>query len=126
MKESMASRAGVEYECANSTTVSNLGEKLMAVMTTEGTLRGYKTQCAEVSQPINAVRTMVASQNAVCFGLGPEGNQHMIINRLTGEINMMEDDGQNYIQELWVVPLDQIGPVQAAMSSDQHFAGPGQ
>ncbi len=125
LKESMALRAGVEYECANGDSVANLGEKLMAVMTAEGTLRGYKTQCAKVSQPINAVRTMVASKNAVCFGLGPEGDQHLIINRLTGEVNMIEDDGKNYIQELWVVPSDQIGPVQAAMSNNQHFAGQG-
>ena len=97
----------------------------MAIMTSEGTMRGYKTQCANVSQPINAVRTMVASKNAVLFGLGPDGDQHMIINRLTGEVNMINDDGLNYIQELWVVPPDQVGQVQAAMSSDQHFAGQG-
>ena len=37
----------------------------------------------------------------------------MIINRLTSEINMIEDDGVNYIQELWIVPPDQVGTVQA-------------
>ena len=126
LEESLASRAGVEYECANGDSVANLGEKLMAVMTAEGTLRGYKTQCAKVSQPINAVRTMVAGKSAVCFGLGPDGDQHMIINRLTGEVNMIEDDGLNYIQNLWVVPPDQVGPIQSAMNDSQHFAGPGQ
>ena len=126
LEESLASRAGVEYECANGDSVANLGEKLMAVMTAEGTLRGYKTQCAKVSQPINAVRTMVAGKSAVCFGLGPDGDQHMIINRLTGEVNMIEDDGLNYIQNLWVVPPDRVGPIQSAMNDSQHFAGPGQ
>ena len=126
LEESLASRAGVEYECANGDSVANLGEKLMAVMTAEGTLRGYKTQCAKVSQPINAVRTMVAGKSAVCFGLGPDGDQHMIINRLTGEVNMIEDDGLNYIQNLWVVPPDRVGPIQSAMNDSQHFAGQGQ
>ena len=98
----------------------------MAVMTAEGTLRGYRSQCAEVSQPINAVRTMVASKSAVCFGLGPEGDQHMIINRLTGEINHIEDDGLNYLQSLWVVPPDEVEQIQRDQEAGQPFAGPGQ
>ena len=68
---------------------------------------------------------MVASKNAVLFGLGPDGEQHMIINRLTGEVNMIDDDGHNYIQKLWVIPTDQVGQVQAAIGSDQHFVGQG-
>ena len=125
LQESPASKAGVEYQCANSGMLPNLGEKLMAVMTKEGTLRGFKTQCADVSEPISAVRTMVAGQSAVCFGLGPNGDQHLIINRLTGEINMIEDDGVNYIQELWIVPPDQVGEVQANIGGAQDFPGPG-
>ena len=125
LQESAASRAGVEYECANKETLPNLGEKLMAVMTPEGTLRGYKSQCADVSQPISSVRTMVASQSAVCFGLGPAGDQHLIINRLTGEVNVIQDDGLNYIQELWVVPPDDVGKIQAQSGHDQRFAGQG-
>ena len=61
---------------------------------------------------------MVASKNAVLFGLGPDGEQHMIINRLTGEVNMIDDDGLNYIQELWFIPPDKVGQVQAAMGSE--------
>ena len=123
--ESEGSRAGVEYQCANNECLPNLGEKLMAVMTAEGTLRGYRTQCADVSQPINAVRSMVASKSAVCFGLGPEGDQHMIINRVTGEINLIEDDGYNYLQNLWVVPPDEIEQVQRDQEPSQPFTGPG-
>ena len=123
--ESEGSRAGVEYQCANKGCLPNLGEKLMAVMTAEGTLRGYRTQCADVSEPINAVRSMVAAKSAVCFGLGPEGDQHLIINRLTGEINHIEDDGLNYLQNLWVVPPDEIEQVQRDQGADQPFAGPG-
>ena len=123
--ESEGSKTGVEYQCANNECLPNLGEKLMAVMTAEGTLRGYRTQCANVGQPINAVRSMVASKSAVCFGLGPEGDQHLIINRLTGEINQIEDDGYNYLQNLWVVPPDEIEQVQRDQGPEQPFAGPG-
>ncbi len=47
VEESAASRAGVEYECANEETVPNLGQKRMAVLTEEGTLRAYGSQCAD-------------------------------------------------------------------------------
>ena len=49
----------------------------------------------------------------------------MIINRLTGEIKMIEDDGVNYIQELWIVPPDQVSAVQANIIGAQDFTGQG-
>ena len=65
MTESAASRAGVEYEVANGDTLPNLGEKKMAVLTAEGTLRGYQTQCADVSKSLQAIRALSAT-----FALG--------------------------------------------------------
>ena len=115
VQESAASRAGVEYECANHETVPNLGEKKMAVMTEEGTLRGYSSQCADVSKSLQSVRAMNTSGHAVCFGLGPNGEDHLIINRMSGEINRMVDDGINYLQRLLVIPPDQIEAVQTVM-----------
>lgn len=57
---------------------------------------------------------------------------HFIINRITGEVNRMEDDGVNYLQRLLVVPQDQIAMVQQKIeesysdpSNDQDFPGPG-
>ena len=126
VQESAASKAGVEYECANHETVPNLGEKQMAVMTEEGTIRGYSSQCADVSKSLQSVRAMNTSGHAVCFGLGPNGEDHFIINRVSGEINRMIDDGINYLQRLLVIPPDQIEAVQAAMmmmQSGQYDAG---
>ncbi len=115
VQESAASKAGVEYECANHETVPNLGEKQMAVMTEEGTLRGYSSQCADVSKTLQSVRALNTSGHAVCFGLGPNGEDHLIINRVSGEINRMVDDGINYLQRLLVIPPDQIEAVQTEM-----------
>ena len=56
--------------------------------------------------------------------LGPL--QHLIINRVTGEINHIEDDGYNHLQNLWVVPPDEIEQIQRDQGPDQPFAGPGQ
>ena len=78
-----------------------------------------------MGQPINAVRSMVASKCAVCFGVGPDGDQHLIVNRLTGEVNQIGDDGMNYLQSLWVVPPDEIEQVQRDKEAAQPFAGPG-
>ncbi len=121
LEESAASRAGVEYEMANDDTLPNLGQKRIAVLTQEGTLRGYQTQCADVSKALQSVRALVASLNAVCFGLGPTDSDHLIINKVTGEVNRMEDDGINYIQRLLIVPPDQIDAVQ--QNIDEHWNG---
>ena len=124
VEESAASRAGVEYEIANGDTLPNLGQKRMAVMTQEGTLRGYQTQCADVSKALQSVRAMVACSNAVCFGLGPNGSDHLIINKITGEVNRMEDDGINYLQRLYVVPEGEVATVQAQVNAFG-YADPG-
>ena len=116
LEESPASIAGVEYEVADGGTLSNLGQKRMAVLTQEGTLRGYQSQCADVTKALQSVRAMVESANAVCFGLGPEGQDHLIINRITGEVNRMEDDGINYLQRLLIIPPDQIASVQQKLA----------
>ena len=128
LEESPASRAGVEYELADASTLANLGQKRMAVLTEEATLRGYSSQCADVSKALNSVRTMVGSKHAVCFGLGPEGEDHLIINRVTGEINRMIDDGINYLQKLFIIPPDQINAVQERIEEmrqcgDEHPEG---
>ena len=123
LEESQASRDGVEYELANNDTLPNLGQKRMAVLTQEGTLRGYQTQCADVGKALQAVRAMVKSKNAVCFGLGPTGEDHVIINRVTGEVNRMEDDGINYLQRLLIVPQDQISMVQEKIRESNLMTG---
>jgi len=114
LMESQASRDGVEYEVANLETIPNLGEKKFAVLTSEGTIRGYQTQCAEIGKgkPLQAVRALVGSKHAVCFGLGENDDEHLIINKISGEVNKMRDDGINYLQDLLVVPPDQIENVQ--------------
>ena len=130
VEESAASAAGVEYEIANGDNLPCLGQKRMAVMTEEGTLRGYSTQCADVSKALQSVRSLVKAKHAVCFGLGEEDDQHVIINKLTGEVSHMVDDGINYLQRLMVVPPDQINALQWRMQQyeeppDQSFGRPG-
>ena len=121
LMESPGSLAGQEYEIANGDTLKNLGQKLMAVMTAEGTLRGYKTQCADVSKPLQSVRALVTSGHAVCFGLG-DGNDHLVINKLTGEINRLRDDGINYLQDMLIIPPDKVDAMAEQLQSMRESA----
>ena len=123
LQESEASKNNVLYELANNDTLPNLGEKKMAVLTAEGTLRGYGSQCADVSatKPLQAVRSMVRSRHAVCFGLGENDDEHLIINKQTGEINRMRDDGINYLQDLLIIPPDKVDEVAAELNRLQQL-----
>ena len=126
VEESAASRAGVTYETAGSEDLPNLGEKKIAVLTTEGTLRGYQSQVAEVSGPLESVRQLLASKHCVLFGLGENEEEHLIVNKLTGEVNRMRDDGINYLHDLLVVPPDEVAKVQANINAGvSPFGGQG-
>ena len=88
----------------------------MAVLTQEGAVRGYHSERAEVTKPLQSVRALLRNRHAVPSGLGEYGDQHMIVKKDTGEINWLEDDGVNYIQSLMVIPPDKIDEVQAKMA----------
>ena len=74
--ESAASRAGVQYEIANGDEIPNLGEKLFAVVTEEGTVRGMRPQVADVSKALQSVRALVSTGHVVVFGDGGRGTEH--------------------------------------------------
>ena len=102
VRESRASKAGVRYQVANGAEVDNLGEKIMPVMTREGTMRGYISQIADVTSALQSVRHLHASGHVVVF----DGPDSFMLNKLTGEANKIEDDGTSYVLETWVVPPD--------------------
>ena len=99
-----ASRAGVRYEVANGEEIPNLCEKNLLVMTEEGTWRGLKAQVAEVTKALQSVRGLVKAGHLVVFGDGEDGCQHYILNKITGEVNNVADDGINYLIRMHVVP----------------------
>ena len=104
IQEGEAAKAGVKYEIANGEEIPNLGEKLMPIMTSEGTTRGLRAQVADVSKPLQAVRSLVRSGHVVVFGDGEDGNANYIMNKMTGEVNMVKDDGTNYLLGMYVIP----------------------
>ena len=96
IQESAASRAGVQYKVANGYEIHNLGEKLFAVMSGKGTVRGMRPQVADVSKALQSVRALVRTENLVVFGDGEDGTEHYILNRESSEMNAVRDDGFNY------------------------------
>ena len=59
---------------------------------------------------MQAVRVLVNAQHTVCFGFG-DGHNHLIITTLTGEVNRMRDHGFNCLQDLIIVPPEQVDNV---------------
>ena len=97
--------------------IKNIGKKNLLVMTEEGTWRGLKAQVAEVTKALQSVRGLVKAGHLVVFGDGEDGCQHYILNKITGEVNNVADDGINYLMRMHVVPPTESpfgGPVAAS------------
>ena len=99
-----AAKAGVRYEIADGNEIPNLGEKLMPVMTREGTWRGLKAEVADIARALQSVRSLVKTRHKVVFGDGEHGSEHYIQNVMTGEVNAVEDDSQNYFMTYLIAP----------------------
>ena len=109
MVPSEASKAGVRYEVANGKEILNLGEKLLPVVTDEGSWRGMLAQVADVSKALQSVRALVRSGHVVVFGDGDGGLEHYVDNKTTGETNFVRDDGVNYLMSLHIAPRAEAG-----------------
>jgi len=111
--EGRAKQAGVCYAQADGTELPNLGEKALAVVTQEGTLRGYTTQLADVTHALQSVRALMKSGHFV--GFDDEGS--WIVNKVSGEYNKIEDDGINFLMKQWIVPHDKVGLAMEAVAA---------
>ena len=78
-------------------------------MTGEGTVRGTRPQVADVSKALRSVRALVKTGHVVIFEDGENGDEHYIQNRNTGEVNIMEDAGLNYLMAYHISPRSASG-----------------
>ena len=93
------------YEIADGTEIPNLGEKLMPVVTAEGSWKGLRAQVADVSKPLQSVRSLIKSGHMVVFGDGDgDEAESYIWNKVTGERTAVIDDGVNCLLGLHVAP----------------------
>ena len=67
-------------------------------------MRGLLAHVADVSKPLQAVRSLVRAGHIVVLGSGDEGSADYIMNKITGEHTAVTDDGINYFMGMWVIP----------------------
>ncbi len=106
-QESAASKAGVAYKAANGGEIANVGEKSMPVVTAEGTMRGYCSQVAGVTQALQSVRHLNSTGHLVVF----DGQDSFMVNKVSGEVNWIEDDGSNFTMTMWIVLPGEVNAV---------------
>jgi hypothetical protein len=49
-----------------------------------------------------------------------DGPNSFMVNKLSGEVNWINDDGHNYTMDMWIVPPDEV----SAVAQEVGFAGP--
>ena len=86
-----------------------MGEKLMPVVTAEGTWRGLRAQVADVSKALQSVRTVIQAGHMVVFGDGDDGSGNYIVNKSTRETTAVKDDGVNCLLGLYIAPMQESG-----------------
>ena len=57
-------------------------------------------QAADVTRPLASVKRVCEAGHAVVFD--EEGS--FVINKYTGEVNMLREEGGNYMLDIWVPP----------------------
>ena len=100
MKEGNASRSGMCYSSATGQPIPNLGEQCIPLLTMESTFRGMTFQAAPVSKFLGSAKRICAAAHR----LGFEDGASYIKKLATGEINMLREEHDNYMLEMWVVP----------------------
>ena len=98
VKESSASRRGVEYEVANGIRIPNLGEKQFKGITEEGLPRNLRVQVCDVNKPLLTVSKIVQGGNRVVF----DGNGSYIEDTTNGERMWLQEKGGMFMLKMWV------------------------
>ena len=100
IRETEASRSGLNYASATGDPIPNLGEQALPAMTDEGTVRRMTFQAAPVSRPLGSVQRMCKSKHTVVF----DEDGSFVVNKISGEINWVREQNGNYMLDLWVLP----------------------
>ena len=121
VEESPGSKAGTSYTSASGGELPNLGQRFMAVMTEEGTVRGIEQQVCDVTRPLEAIRANVKAGHAIVFDDDGSGQGSYMINKMTGEINAIRDDGANYLMRRWIIPPKEVSALLEKQTEGFHW-----
>jgi hypothetical protein len=98
MKDSWASKHGVEYEVANGERIPNMGEKKFQGITESGTMRNLTAQVSEVNKALLSVKKIIAAGNRVVFD---EDGSYIEDKNSQEKIWLKEDKGM-FMLKMWV------------------------
>ena len=106
VRETNASLNGVQFASATGEPIPNLGEISMPMVTREQTWRSMTMQAAPVAKPLASVMKIVKAGHVVVF----DNDASYIMNKATSEVNMLREEGGNYMLDIWVPPPE--GPAE--------------
>ena len=91
---------GEDFQSATGEPIENLGELRLGFLTREQSLRGMTFTGAPVSQPLGSVKRLCSAGHLVVF----DSEYSCIINKATGETNMLRESEGNYMLDVIVAP----------------------
>jgi len=116
--ESEGSKAGNSYLSASGGIIPNWGQKMLPVVTKEGTTRGYCSQVADVTTMLQSVIHL----NRTGHGVWLDGDQSFMVNKHTGEVNQIDHNGKDFTMEMWVIPPDELSAYVEGVDPGTPFA----
>ena len=109
--ETAESRRGDNFNSATGEEIPNLGELKIPMVTREMSIRSMRFAAAPVTKPLGSVKSMNKANHIVLF----DEDGSFIMNKATGEVNMLREEDGNFILDVWVPP-PQMSAEEAAAS----------
>ena len=89
---------GVEYQVADGTRITNLGERRFVGYTEDGVANAMIAQVCAVNETLLSVSKLTKTGNRVLF----DYNGSYVENKATGQKTWMNEDGGMYTLKMWV------------------------
>ena len=103
-KETEESRNGEGFASATDEPIAHLGELKFLMLTREGTTLGMTMQGAPVTNPLGSVKRTCQAGHVVVF----DDDGSFIMNKRTGEINVLRECNGNYLLDVMVPPPKEV------------------
>ena len=99
-----SSTKGMNFVSASGDPIRNLGEQVLPLLTEEETLRTMKFNACPVTKTLGSVKRMCDTGHKVVF----DSDCSHVYNKHTGETNLMREDQDNYVLDMWVPPPEAL------------------
>ena len=101
IKETEESLKGEGFVSATGEGIPNYGEVTLPIITRERSFKGLTFQAAGVAKPLLSAEKLNQAGKLVVF----DGDNSCIIDKATGEVNMLRREEGNFMLDVWVPPL---------------------